>query len=320
MDDYQPNDAPAPQYSAPKSNSSNTAVKVIAIGCGGLLLLGLIAGGIFTWYAAKKAKEFVENPAYGSLKLAVMASPELESVSSDAEAGTITVLDKRTGKTTTLTVNSMKDGKLTIEADGSKIEMAGGQNGEGQMVIRGKNGETVVATGGPGGGSLVVTGADGKVQVNAQGGPAGQVAVQAGGDAPEPNAPAEEGGGQGAAAVAAGGNTVRVGAAGGGGPQMPAWVPSYPGATPDEGGGMVSTTGAETTGAFGFVTTDPPNKVVASYAELLPKSGLAVQSKMEMGEGGLVVATSADGKRQVTVTISSQDGKTQIAVMFVAKQ
>lgn len=317
MDNYQHDGSSAPQYSAPKSNSSSNAVKVIAIGCGGLLLLGLIAGGIFTWYAAKKAKEFAENPAYGSLKLAVMANPDLESVSSDAAAGTITVLDKRTGKTTTLTVNSMQDGKLTIEADGSKIEMAGGQNGQGQMVIRGKNGETMVATGGPGGGSLVVTGADGKVQVNAQGGPAGQVAVQAAGNPAEPNDPPEEG--QGAVAVAAGGNTVRIGAAGSGGPQMPAWVPTYPGATPNEGGGMVNTSGAETTGAFGFVTADPPNKVVASYAELLPKSGLVVQSKAEMGAGGLVVAASEDGKRQVTVTIGSQDGKTQIALMFVEK-
>ncbi len=245
-----------------------------------------------------------------------MASPELESVSSDAEAGTITVLDKRTGKTTTLTVNSMKDGKLTIEADGSKIEMAGGQNGEGQMVIRGKNGETVVATGGPGGGSLVVTGADGKVQVNAQGGPAGQVAVQAGGAEPNPNDQGEE---PAAAAAAAGANTVRIGAAGAGGPQMPAWVPSYPGATPNEGGGMVSTSGTETTGAFGFVSADAPGKIVATYAQLLPKSGLVVQSKMEMGEGGLVVAATADGKRQVTVTIGSQDGKSQIALMFVEK-
>ena len=318
MDDYQPDSAPAPQYSAPKASGSGTAVKVIAIGCGGLLLLGLIAGGIFTWYAAKKAKEFTENPAYGSLRLAVMASPELETVSSDAAAGTITVLDKRSGKTTTLTVNSLQDGKLTIEADGSKIEMAGGQNGQGQMVIHGKNGETVVATGGPGGGSLVVTGADGKVQVNAQGGPAGAVQVQTG-DPASPNDPADPAEGQGAAAVAAAAGNVQIGAPGTAGPQMPGWVPAYPGATRNEDAGMVSTTGSETTGAFGFVTSDPPAKVIAHYAEQLPKSGLVVQSKVEAGEGGMVIAASADGKRQVTVTMGLQDGKTQIAVLFVEK-
>lgn len=154
--------------SPPAPKSSNNAVKVIAIGCGGLLLLGLIAGGIFTWFAAQKVKEFSDNPAYGSLRLAVAGNPDLETVESDPEAGTITVLDRRNGKTTKLTVNAMKDGKITFESDGNRVEMAGGPSGEGQVVVRDKDGKVLVAKGGPGGGSLTVTGAGGEAEVEAQ--------------------------------------------------------------------------------------------------------------------------------------------------------
>lgn len=162
MDAYQP--APSP----PKS--SNTAVKVIAIGCGGLLLVGLIAGGLFTWFAAKKVQEFSDNPAYGSLRLAVAGNPDLETVESDPSTGTITVLDRRNGKTSKLTVNSMKDGQITFESDGSQVVMGGGKAGEGQIVVRDKEGKVLVAKGGEGGGSVTVTGANGEVEVNAQAG------------------------------------------------------------------------------------------------------------------------------------------------------
>lgn len=162
MDAYEP--APSP----PKS--SNNAVKVIAIGCGGLLLLALIAGGLFTWFAAKKVKEFSENPAYGSLRLAVAGNPDLETVESDAEAGTITVRDRRNGKTTKLTVNAMKDGKITFESDGNEVVMGGGAGGEGEIVIRDKEGKVLVAKGTPGGGSLTITGAGGQEELKAEAG------------------------------------------------------------------------------------------------------------------------------------------------------
>lgn len=162
MDAYQP----AP--SSPKS--SNTAIKVIAIGCGGLLLLGLIAGGIFTWFAAQKVKEFGENPAYGSLRLAVAGNPDLETVESDPSTGTVTVLDRRNGKTTKLTVNSLKDGQISFESDGNQVVMGSNAAGEGQIVVRDKEGKVLVAKGGEGGGTLTVTGANGQVEVNAQAG------------------------------------------------------------------------------------------------------------------------------------------------------
>lgn len=297
---------------SPTTNSSSNTMKYLAIGCGALLLLGLVAGAIVTWYAAKKATEFAENPGYATLRLAVAANPDLETVSADAKAGTMTVLDKRTGKTTTLTMSSVKDGKLVIEADGAKVEMAGGPNGQGEMVVHGKNGEVMVARGGPGGGSLVVTGADGKVQVNAQGGPGGAVQVNAGGEQVK-----VEGG------EAAGGEAIYKGPEGTakvGSVTLPAWVPVYPGATAVENGGMVATTDEGVSGTVPYATTDAPGKVIETYVALLTKAGLAVKQKVETGEGGMVTAMTGDGKRTVTLMLGVDDGKTTMVVSFSEKK
>ncbi len=300
----------APQ-TTPTSNSNNT-LKIVAVGCGALLLLGMIAGAIFTWYAAKKAKEFAENPGYATLRLAVAANPDLETVSSDAKAGTIAVLDKRTGKTTTLTMSSVKDGKLVIEADGAKVEMNGGPGGQGEMVVHGKNGEVMVARGGPGGGSLVVTGADGKAQVNAQGTPGGAVQVNAGGEQVK-----VEGGepAQGQAIYKGPEGTAKVG-----GIALPSWVPVYPGAVATEGGGMVAETGEGSSGTVPYTTADGVAKVLETYAGLLTKAGLTVNQKVQTGEGGMLIATSADSKRTVTAMLSVDDGKTTLVLAYSEKK
>ncbi len=278
----------APQGTA---TSSGNAMKYLAIGCGGLLFLGLIVGGLVTWYAARKVVQLAENPGYTILRTTVAANPDLETLSSNAKTGTLTVLDKRTGKTTTLTVDAVKDGKLVIEADGTKVEMQGGPNG-GSLIVHGKDGESLVAQGGPGGGSMVVTGADGKVQINAQGGS---------GAAVEAKAPGEE--------------VAKVGEV-----PVPAWVPLYPGAAVADGGGMVATTDEGTTGTVTYTTADAPAKVLDNYALQLQKAGFPVKQKLQTGEGGMLVAATDDGKRTVTVMLSVDSGKTALVLAFVEKK
>jgi hypothetical protein len=299
MDEYfQP---PPPVQAPPPAQKGNKTLLYVGIGCGALIFIGLIAGGLFAWYATQKAMEFADNPAYGTLRLAVAANPELETVSADAATGTITVRDKKTGKIETLTIDSMQDGKLVIAGgDGSKMVFAGGENGQGELVITGKNGEKLVAKGGPGGGSVVVTGQNGEVQAQAQAvGDQIKIDTPAQGDQPA--------------------GTVVLGAPGAGGPSLPQWVPPYPGAAPVEGGSLITTSGDQTSGTFSYKTADSPTKVFTTYADALAKAGLAVKTKMETGDGGLLVAASADEKRQVTVTIGKDDAGTVIGLIFTAK-
>jgi hypothetical protein len=107
----------------------------VAIGCVGILLIGAIALGVMFSVGAHwlkgKAAEFQKNPAYASMKLMVQANPDLEIVSSDESAGTITVRDKKKNETITFNAKDFKDGKITVSGkDGTQtIDFSGGDKG-----------------------------------------------------------------------------------------------------------------------------------------------------------------------------------------------
>jgi hypothetical protein len=131
---------PAPPGAAPAKQGLSTAAKV-AIGC--LVAVLLVAGGCFvvTAFFVKKgvdaAKGFVEdvenNPnaaAVKAMELAMRMSPEVEVVSSDPDAGTLTLREKRTGKVVTFNAEDLKSGKFSFESEGEKVEFDADQ-GEG---------------------------------------------------------------------------------------------------------------------------------------------------------------------------------------------
>jgi len=290
----------------------------IAIGCGALALLGLVAGGIATWYFTKKAKEFAGNPAYATLRLAVAANPDLETVASDDKTGHITVKDKRTGQVTTLDISSMKDGTLRIGGDGGEMVLGGGADGKGQLTIRGKDGSLLVAKGGPQGGSLVVAGADGKV-ASVTGAAQGGIVVTG----PEGTARVEGAPGGGKLHVVGPKGEFQMGE-GAGGPQPPAWLPLYPGAVRGAGMAMLNEEGDERTGAFTYETADPIGKVLDTYEATLKGAGLPTKSKMQTDQGGqpsgVLVAGPEDDSKVVTILLAPQGGKTTITISFTEKK
>lgn len=132
---------PSDPSASPKKGLS-TGAKV-AIGC--LVALLLVAGGCFvvTAFFVKKgvdaAKGFVEdvesNPdaaAVKAMELAMRLNPEVEVVSSDPAAGTLTLREKRTGKVVTFNAQDLQSGKFSFEADGEKVEIDAdlGENGQ----------------------------------------------------------------------------------------------------------------------------------------------------------------------------------------------
>src|SRR5215470_13160748 len=62
----------------------------IGIGCGVIVLLGCIVMGAFFYFVKSKADEFQKNPALSAAKLAVQLNPDLDLVSSDEKAQTLT--------------------------------------------------------------------------------------------------------------------------------------------------------------------------------------------------------------------------------------
>src|SRR3989442_6898071 len=97
----------------------------IVIGCGGLIIVGIIAfalGGFFLWNKAKQAgldPDLIEKkPALAVAKMMVAANPDVELVSVDDEKGVITVKDKKTGETLTVDLDEAQQGRLVFKQEG----------------------------------------------------------------------------------------------------------------------------------------------------------------------------------------------------------
>jgi hypothetical protein len=105
---------PAPQ--APAQKKGTSALVWILAGCGGLIvIIGLIFAGV-TYWGYHKVKAYAEvakkNPALAAAKLMVAANPNVEIVSEDDNAGTITIRDKKTGEEITMNAEDIKNGRL----------------------------------------------------------------------------------------------------------------------------------------------------------------------------------------------------------------
>lgn len=150
---------PLTPEAAPKKGMS-TFVKVL-LGCGVLLLLGIGSCVVVSGYFLKKgvgklsdfAKEMESNPdaaVVRAAELALRLNPEVDVVSSDPAAGTITVREKKTGKVVTFNLEDIKAGKFSIEADGEKanIDIDATEENGGQMKVVTDQGTAVFGAGG----------------------------------------------------------------------------------------------------------------------------------------------------------------------------
>ena len=126
----------------------------VGIGCGGLLILVLIVVMAAGFFVANKVKDvaadFEDNPAMATARMIVKLNPELEEVSTDEEAGTITVRNKKTGEEITVNFEDIEDGKLSFTTDEGEVKVDASQLDEsGSMTVTSEDGSVVFATGKP---------------------------------------------------------------------------------------------------------------------------------------------------------------------------
>lgn len=146
---------PPPPAGATPKKKGLSPLAWVGIGCGGLLLLAIIAfviaGAIGLSWLGGKAKEFEENPAMASAKLMVRMNPELELVEADDEAGTLTIRNKETGEVMTVGLDEIEEGRISFESeDGEEITLGmeeGDEEGEGAFTVRDKEGNTQMRIG-----------------------------------------------------------------------------------------------------------------------------------------------------------------------------
>ncbi len=118
----------------------------VGIGCAVILFICALGAGACAYWAKGKWDKFAKNPGFNTMELMLKGNPDVEIVSSDEKAGTITVKDKKSGEVVTYTAG--KDGKFSVTTkDGTtNIDMSGGPNG-GSINVSGDKGDTQIQYG-----------------------------------------------------------------------------------------------------------------------------------------------------------------------------
>lgn len=133
----------------PQQKKGLSGLAIAGIGCGALLLVFIVAAGLLVMKGVQKAKQFAgdfqKNPAKAGAMLVLKANPELEFVGSDDEKGEITVRDKKSGETTTMSFEDLTKGRLTIKnGKGEKITLDASDPKNGKVTVNGPNGKMTV--------------------------------------------------------------------------------------------------------------------------------------------------------------------------------
>jgi uncharacterized protein YfiM (DUF2279 family) len=120
---------------APGQKKKMSALGWIAIGCGAIAILAILALGgaafIGGRFLKNKAAEFEKNPTLAAAKVLVQANPELEVVESDEDAGTLTIKNTKTGEVITMNAKDIEEGKLTFETKDGTTTIDGTSAAEG---------------------------------------------------------------------------------------------------------------------------------------------------------------------------------------------
>ena len=111
-----------PPTSPPAPAHAKKGVPTIAwlgIGCGGLIILAIIASAIIFNKLKGKFDDFVDNPEKAAAEMLVSMNPELEMVSQDEESGEMTIRTKD-GEKITLSYQDIAEGRITMtDAEGN---------------------------------------------------------------------------------------------------------------------------------------------------------------------------------------------------------
>lgn len=129
----------------------------VGIGCGVLVLLGIIVTVAGVGFVGFKAKQFGESmeekPVETTAKLYARVNPEVEFVSADETARTVVFRNAETGEEITLDASDIEEGNFKWKVGDEEMEISAqeGEDGKGTMTVR--KGDEVATYGQTGQGS-----------------------------------------------------------------------------------------------------------------------------------------------------------------------
>ena len=137
------NDVPT---TTPKKGLSGLAIA--GIGCGGLFVVALIGVSMLAAKSCSKVKEFAsdyqKSPVTSTAKLIVGMNPDLELVKADETTKEITIKDKKSGQTMTVSLDDLKQGKFKVSDDKGNVTTIDPTSAKGQITMKGADGSVVI--------------------------------------------------------------------------------------------------------------------------------------------------------------------------------
>ncbi len=113
--------APPPPPAGPQEPAKKKGLHPMAwvgIGCGGLLVIAVVAISLLVGMCKRKVGEFQEsmaaNPQKTAAEMVVKMNPDLEMVSDDETTGEMTVRVKSSGEEITVSYADLAEGRLTV--------------------------------------------------------------------------------------------------------------------------------------------------------------------------------------------------------------
>lgn len=142
-----PQSTPPPASPQPKK----TPIWIwLLLGLLGLFLLAglaITAGAYLLYHKAKEVAVTAEkNPALAAAKVLAAVNPDLEVISTDEDRGLITIRDRKTGRTITVNLEDVRQGRISFEEEGKEPVTfeARGEGQGGRFAVRSKEGSLEV--------------------------------------------------------------------------------------------------------------------------------------------------------------------------------
>lgn len=119
-----------PQPLPPPAKKGTPVWVWILVGVFGLFLLAgiaVVATGLFIY---KQAKDVADNPTAALAKIVALSNPDIEVLSVDDANGKVTIKDKESGKTVTVSIDDLKQGKLEVKSDEGTLQVGANVDGK----------------------------------------------------------------------------------------------------------------------------------------------------------------------------------------------
>jgi len=118
----------------------------VGIGCGVIIVFGVIAMAAVGYFIKKKADHYKADPVMAAAEDMVRLSPDHELVSSDEKAHTVTFKDKKTGEVVTISADDAKNGKFSVKTDKGTTTFEGSKDGTATVKTTDEKGQEQVST------------------------------------------------------------------------------------------------------------------------------------------------------------------------------